>query len=54
MTKFTGKKPLSKGLSTQIEAHFNYFWQHDRLALINEQKETLAELPKKLKKRLMT
>lgn len=26
LTRFTGNKPLSKSLNTQIEAHFAYFW----------------------------
>lgn len=31
MMRFTGDKPLSKTLNKQIETHFAYFWQHDRL-----------------------
>ncbi len=31
MLRFTGDKPLSKTLSKQIETHFQYFWQFDRL-----------------------
>jgi hypothetical protein len=31
MMRFTGDKPLSKTLNKQIEQHFQYFWQHDRL-----------------------
>jgi hypothetical protein len=35
MMRFTGDKPLSKTLNKQIETHFAYFWQHDRLQSIN-------------------
>lgn len=35
MMRFTGDKPLSKTLNKQIETHFAYFWQNDRLQSIN-------------------
>jgi len=54
LTRFTNNKPLTKSLSNSIEAHFSYYWQNDRLACIHQHQETLAELPKAMKRKLMT
>ncbi len=54
LTRYTNNKPLSRKLTNQIEHHFAYFWQHDRLASITQHYKTLNELPKSMKRRLMT
>ncbi len=54
MMRFTGDKPLSKTLNKQIETHFAYFWQHDRLQSINQHYDKLTDLPKAMRRKLLT
>lgn len=54
MMKFTGEKPLSKTLNKQIETHFQYYWQNDRLQSIYQHYERLTDLPKSMRRRLLT
>ena len=34
LTRFTNQNQLPKTLTDDIEDHFNYYWQHDRVACI--------------------
>ena len=54
MMRFTGDKPLSKSLNKQIESHFQYFWQNDRLQSIYQHYDRLTDLPKTMRRRLLT
>lgn len=54
LTRYTNKKPLPLSLYNQISSHFDYFWTYDRLAAIHQHSETLNELPKSMKRKLMT
>jgi len=54
LSRFTNKKPLPRSLYNRISQHFDYFWTYDRLAAIHQHSETLNELPKSMKRKLMT
>ena len=54
LTRFTNNQPLSKNLTTEIEANFSYYWDKDRVACLSSQEEYLESLPKKLKTQIMT
>lgn len=54
MMKFTGEKPLSKTLNKQIELHFNYYWQNDRLQSIYQHYDRLTDLPESIRRKLLT
>jgi len=54
LTKYTNNKPLPKGLITQIEKHFQYFWAHDRLASLSRTDEHLQALPRQIKRHIVT
>ena len=54
LSRFTNKKPLPRSLYNQISQHFDYFWTYDRVAAIHQHSDTLNELPKSMKRKLMT
>lgn len=54
LSRFTNMKSLPKSLYNKIDAHFDFFWAYDRLAAIHQHSETLSELPKSMKRKLMT
>jgi len=53
LTRYTNNKPLPKYLSSQIERHFSYYWNNDRLASITHNSEYLQMLPKSLQNQIM-
>ncbi len=48
LTRYTNNKPLSKNLTSQIEKHFTYYWNNDRLASITHNSTYLGMLPNSL------
>mmetsp|Transcript_13572 Transcript_13572/g.21185 ORF Transcript_13572/g.21185 Transcript_13572/m.21185 type:complete len:216 (+) Transcript_13572:785-1432(+) len=54
LSRFTNKKPLKRSLYNRVSQHFDYFWMYDRLAAIHQHADTLNELPKSMKRKLMT
>ena len=54
LTRFTGRKPLSKNLVSQIEKHFVYYWANDRKAALDNNEKYLNALPKTIKRSIMT
>ena len=53
LTRFTNNQPLTKSLTTEIEANFAYYWVKDRVACLNSEDQYLESLPKKLKTEIM-
>lgn len=54
LSRFNTKKPLKRSLQNRITQHFDHFWSFDRLAAIHQHQDTLNELPKSMKRKLMT
>lgn len=50
LTRFTNNKPLPKSLVSQIENHFDHYWDNDRLSVISKSNEFLNALPRSIKR----
>ncbi|CDW72458.1 cation channel family protein [Stylonychia lemnae] len=50
LTRFTNNKPLPKSLINQIDNHFSYYWNNDRLASLSKKNEYLNALPRSIKR----
>lgn len=46
IARFTGKPSLKEEFINQIDRHFSFYWNQDRLASISKDNEFLNQLPK--------
>ena len=53
LTRFTGNKPLPKSLINQIDSHFAYYWENNRLAFLSKDHDFLNALPRSIKRMIM-
>jgi len=50
---FGGNKDIDSKLKDRIEAHFRYFWDNDRTAVLLEKKEYFDSIPFKIQEHIM-
>ena len=54
LSRFTNNKPLPRKIINRIESHYSYYWSNDRLLSISKDDPILRELPKYIKRTLIT